>query len=276
MRKYSTIIFLILCMGASVGAQSTRPNLLRDGFVLRGVEGNIKYSDSKKSLFFEFDSDIKDDKGIIKAGTSLQLLDSATLEKLIADFGNNTVGRYKLDGIITKYKGSNYIFPRYYQAVVKQNTEDRVQKTEVKSDANDSLTLSPGVLEILRQSRTGVVSRPSIKSDGNNVQTGNTKEAAQPQGFIPADFMLADKTAFLAEKKDGVFELQLDNLGRNLSNISYKLLPCELLEVSETKQSAVPEQIMFNITGIVTRYKGSDYLLLIKVMRFYNNGNFGG
>ncbi len=122
-------VFLILCIGAAVEGQSVRPNLLRDGFVLTGIEGNIKYSDSKKSLFFEFDSDIKDDKGVIKAGTSLQLLASAKLEALIADFGSKTVGRYKLWGRITKYKGSNYIYPTYFQTVVIQKTEERKQKT---------------------------------------------------------------------------------------------------------------------------------------------------
>jgi hypothetical protein len=284
MRKYSTIIFLILCMGASVEAQSTRPNLLRDGFILSGIEGNIKYSDSRGSLFFEFDSDIKDDKGVIKAGTSLQLLDSATLEKLIADFGSNTAGRYRLDGRITKYKGSNYIYPTYFQAVVKQKTEGTqslpglggIPKTENTTDANDPFALPAEVRTRLLQSRTVVVSRSSPKTDSNNVPNGQAKGTVESQSSIPADFMLTGRTAFLVEKKDGEWEFQLDSLGRNLSNISYKLLPCELLEQSENMQSAVPEPIMFNITGIVTRYKGNDYILPIKVMRFYNHGNFGG
>jgi hypothetical protein len=128
----------------------------------------------------------------------------------------------------------------------------------------------------LLQSRTVVASRSSPKTDSNNAPNGQAKGAIENQSSIPADFMLTGGTAFLVEKKDGEWEFQLDSLGRNLSNISYKLLPCEVLELSEKRQSVVLEPIRFNITGIVTRYKGSDYLLLIKVMRFYNHGNFGG
>ncbi len=90
----------------SNGAGTARKTPLRDGFVLTGVDGkltgtdsnDIRFQDSNEGSqsqyigfgipnrwFFEFDSDISDDKAVVKAGTSLELLPSSTLEKMTAD-----------------------------------------------------------------------------------------------------------------------------------------------------------------------------------------------
>jgi hypothetical protein len=47
-----------------------------------------------------------------------------------------------------------------------------------------------------------------------------------------------------------------------------------VLELAEQRQSAVPEPVRFKIAGIVTKYKGKNYLLLQKVTRVYSHQNF--
>jgi hypothetical protein len=277
MKQYKGILALVVLCGAVVyGSQVAAPTLLRDGFALNEAQGSLKYSDSKGCWFFELDTDTKDDRGVVKAGTSLQLLPSSTLEGFVADFESSNKAQYKLSGRITKYKGSNYIFPSYFQAIISARTQGNteIQDTKITPDSNDPLALPPDILEQFRKIETNTA-YTGQRTDSNRPSAVQPSPAAESRKAVSVDFMLVNKTAFLVQK-DGGFEFELDSLGQNLSNISYKLLPCELLEKSESTQAAAYERIRFNITGIVTRYKGSNYLLLIKASRFYGNGNFNG
>jgi hypothetical protein len=66
-----------------------------------------------------------------------------------------------------------------------------------------------------------------------------------------------------------------DALGRNVQRLSFRLLPCEILELTERMQSADLEPLRFKIAGILTTYGDERYLLLQKATRTYNHGNFG-
>jgi hypothetical protein len=48
------------------------------------------------------------------------------------------------------------------------------------------------------------------------------------------------------------------------------------LESAEEKTANEPDKVRFKIAGIVTRYKGENYLLLHRIVRIYSNGNFPG
>ncbi|GAH07812.1 unnamed protein product, partial [marine sediment metagenome] len=65
-----------------------------------------------------------------------------------------------------------------------------------------------------------------------------------------------------------------DAFGRNVRPVSLRLLPCEVLELAEQRQSIVPEPVRFKIAGIITKYKGKNYLLLQKAIRVYSHQNF--
>ena len=67
-----------------------------------------------------------------------------------------------------------------------------------------------------------------------------------------------------------------DALGLNVSTIQYELLPCAALEQAQRMQAAWPEPIRFNVAGLVSEYEGKPVLLLQRVTRSYNVGNFGG
>jgi hypothetical protein len=84
-----------------------------------------------------------------------------------------------------------------------------------------------------------------------------------------------DKTGFLVEQDDRRFVFLPDALGRNVQKLSLYLLPCAVLELTELEQSAEPEKVRFKVAGIMTKYKGENYLLLEKAIRTYSHGNFG-
>ena len=87
--------------------------LLRDGFALISIDGKVNGPEGDE-WFFKLDSDVIDDKTVAKKGTSLQLLPSATLQRIIDDMKIRSTGDYCLWGRVTKYKGKNFIFPIYF------------------------------------------------------------------------------------------------------------------------------------------------------------------
>ncbi|GAI67899.1 unnamed protein product, partial [marine sediment metagenome] len=53
---------------------------------------------------------------------------------------------------------------------------------------------------------------------------------------LKADCIIADRTAFLADQPDdGVTLVVLDALGRNIPQVSFRLLPCEALQRARRK-----------------------------------------
>jgi hypothetical protein len=92
---------------------------------------------------------------------------------------------------------------------------------------------------------------------------------------LKQDYVLTDRTALLDRRADDQDEVILDAIGRNIPQISFRLLPCEVLERAQHEQSIEADPVRFKIAGILTQYKGEYYLLLQKATRAYSHENFG-
>jgi len=266
---------------------------LPDGYILRGVEGKLVSFDANKGSreagsqgwFFEFNSAVKHDKDVLKAGTRLKLLPSSTLEKMVADVNNRSLApapfdraqsmpvagatsatgaeaNYRLWARVTKYKDRNFIFPEYFLPLGEQiqNSEFRIQNSE--------LAIPKEILEKLEGRRT--VPRRRI---------------GQPAfgGPIKQNYVLANRTGFIQypeasiQKPVSRSQFVFDALGRNIQPASggLRLLPCQVLELAQQIQAAEPDPVRFKIAGIVTEYKGQCFLLLQQAIRVYSHDNFG-
>lgn len=283
MNKMPVVILLFLTSAVPAAlapiAAPQKP-LLKDGFVLTGVDGALAGPDSNDMWFFELASDVNDSSTVLKEGTKLELLPSSTLEKMIADAKTHPAATYRLwDGRVTRYKGRNYIFPNYFQPLRKmqdteQKTEGGPQTSDLgKSDLavnepNDVLTLPPELLEKLRTRRESRMGSGGLKTTGS--------EDVNDVSYMPsADTIFADRTAFMAKQDNGRLVLTPDALGRNIQKLTLRLLPCEVLELAEREQSAEPEPVRFKVAGLMTKYKGDSYLLLYRANRAYSHSNFG-
>lgn len=326
-----TLVISILAFfmtAAAPDAKTVRQTLLRDGFILWGVDGRLNSSDSNDNWFFEFGSDVSDYRGFIKTGTSLRLLPSATLEKMITDANERSAARpikskppgvtavpnvqtsngasYRLWGRVTKYKGKNFIFPTYFLPFV-ETAKPPPQTSKTPKEPQKHLSKLPETAPVEEQKLEPVINDPNdiLKIPKEIIEKLKTRKAVQPkklpeppkpkkrveenseskekhetepeqkrQPEFKPDLILADRTALLVKQDDGRFVFILDALGRNVQQVSLRLLPCEALELTERKQSTVPEPLRFKIAGIMTEYKGSSYLLLQKVTRVYSHENF--
>jgi len=306
------LVFLVSVVSAAlgVGAETAPQALLRDGFVLRGVDGKLilavlsgKSEAAPDNLvpikgresgygaelnrygsrwFFELGSDVSDYRVRARAGTRLELLPSVTLEKMTDDVNERPV---RLWGRVTKYKGRNFIFPMYFVPLGKtikprsqipkalqkpQRQEDRRQPAI--SEPNDILEIPQEIMEKLKTRKADRLEMLPETTEAKKRQE-EPEPAKRPE--IKQDSILVDRTALLVEQDDGRLAFVLDALGRNVQHVSLRLLPCEALELTERKQAAVPEPVRFKIAGIKTAYKGQHYLLLQKATRVYSHQNFG-
>ncbi len=329
-------VFFVGVVSAASGfdAETGCETLLRDGFVLKGVDGKLfpaallgkgeAVGDSNTPIrpdpnldwcrsgwFFEFGSDVNDYRSRVSAGTKLEMLPSSALEKMIADVNERSAAAYRLWGWTTKYKGGNFIFPSHFLRLAKiskprsptsqeiqqkgrRSTESLSAKESKRqpavSEPNDVLAIPREIMEKLKAGRIVGPERlrrtPKAKKEVGDSAAGTELEQ---------DSILADRTAFLVKQDDPRFTrgqactcetcpersrrsrgpvFVLDAFGRNVRPVSLRLLPCEVLELAEQRQSAVPEPVRFKIAGIITKYKGKSYLLLQKATRVYSHQNF--
>lgn len=307
----STLVFLmgVVSAASGFGAETARQTLLRDGFILRGVDGKLfpdallgkseAVGDSNTPIrpdpnldwcrsgwFFEFGSDVNDYRDRVSAGTKLELLPSSALEKMIADVNERSAAAYRLWGWTTKYKGRNFIFPSHFlrlgkidrpQSQTAQKPKEKERSPSARegkrqpavSEPNDVLAIPREIMEKLK---AGKIVSPERLRRTPKAKKGVGDSTAKTQ--LEQDSILADRTAFLVKQDDGRLVFVLDAFGRNVRPVSLRLLPCEVLELAEQRQSAVPEPVRFKIAGIVTKYKGKNYLLPQKATRVYSHQNF--
>jgi hypothetical protein len=252
----------VLCTAAP--RQKTK--LLRDGFVIAGLDGELARAGENGEWFIKFDETIADDKGQIKAGQFVQLMPASTLEKIGATTEKDSPAGIRLWGRVTQYDNRNFIFPTYFlplsEARLKSTTSDKetTPTTAVEPNINepeDVIVLPDDVLRKLRPRR--IVSLAQLKMGLESEE----------------DSIFVERAGFIIKPKDSpYFIFQLDALGRNMETISLRLLPCKALEEADVTQAGTMMRFRHKITGILTKYDGRHYLLPQRVKRFYNYGNF--
>jgi hypothetical protein len=284
------VIFILAFLSCVASAGAARRAPLRDGFSLTGIDGKLTSANGK--WFFEFDSEVSDDTGRIRAGSIIELLPSTALEKMTADAQKRAEANYRLWGNVTKYKGGNFIFPIYFLPISPADLPLRLStpapaspdasrgggQVEAAGDQNKpegSPTPQQQKAKISINEPNDVLAIPEEVIGKLKTRRILRHEQLKKGLQLKQDFILASRTALLDKQADGEPELIFDALGRNIQQVSLRLLPCEVLERAQHEQSIEPDPVRFKIAGILTQYKGEYYLLLQKATRAYSHENFG-
>ena len=240
---------------AITNAATEDEGLLRDGFVIAGVDGKVEQEKASGKWFFVLSKDISDDKGRVGAGMKLELLPCAALEKIEANIDKHPSGNYRLWARVTRYECKNYVYGIYFLAVTEVESKTGGQNAQVSiNEPNDPLALPDEVVAKLKTKKI--------------IHFEELEKGVE----IKEDSILADRIGFIVESKDGGSAFVLDALGRNRGCFSLELLPCEVLE--RTKDQNGMEPARQKVAGIVTQYKGNYYLLLQRAVPVYGHGNF--
>ena len=272
------LIPAVFFVGMAAGGDLKKSKPLRDGFLLAGVDGSLSGEDSNDLWYFEFDSDVNDGEGRIIAGQSVELLRSAGLEKLIINAKKYPDATYRLWGRITRYKGSNFIFPTYFLSLrkvkrIEQLTAEESQQKKGSltiNDPNDPLAIPDDVIKKLAVKR--IIRMEQLEE---KMASGQDAVLIDRAGFISLCVNRGTKVQRRKGAELTQYEFVPDALGRNIQKISFGLLGCEALERAVRKQAGEPEPVRFEAAGIVTKYKDNYYLLLQRARPVYSYGNFG-
>jgi hypothetical protein len=266
--------------------------VLPDGYMLSGVDGKLTEPDGNDTRFFEFKLDVSPPQGVPRTatgtdstgrtsiGAKLELLPSSALERMIADANASSATGYRLWARVTKYKGRNFIFPTQFLPLseVKETPPPEPPQPETQptqqeiGEPNDEDEL--GIpKEILDKLKTGTSSPSTEREQPERLIRATTGRPTK----VKQNFMLVNRVGFLIKQADSGMAFSLDAFGRSAGSTggTIRLLPCQALEVAEQKQTFAPGMLRFKIAGIVTEYKGKQFLLLHRAIRAYNHGNFG-
>ena len=256
------VIFVAVCFLCSVVYTEPRgKTLIKDGLSLAGVDGKLVRGSNSDDWFFEFDSEIVDDSSKITAGSKLELLPSAALERMIIDANESRQKAYRLWGKVIKYKDKNFIFGVYFLTFseISEPNSNRIRPKRsgpTINEPNDELVMPD---EIIAKLTTKKIIRPVPLKKGLEIE---------------ADFILADRTGFIVGKDDNGLVFEFDCLGQSIQGVSIKLLPCQKLERAQKNQLSELEPLRVKVAGIVTKYKSEYYLLLQRATRVYSHQNF--
>ncbi len=266
--KYKRLFLSLVVLGfisIAIGAKESTPphqqsqynKPVRDGFVIFGIDGVIEKV--KEDYFFIPDLDIVDSGAKIEAGSRVAILLSSGLEKAVTAMGDDNKQSVRLWGSIVSFKKKNLIYISYSLPITDRSgilettskewsvRKESTQKSEVLPD--DVLKkLHPEKFVNIKQLRSSVLKKQ--------------------------DVLIADRIGFIRENKDHEYILTFDALGQNVSNISFKLLQCRVLEQVIDIKARMVVPMRFRVVGVVTQFRGDHYMLLQRVTPAFSNGNF--
>ena len=268
------------------------PPPVRDGFVMGGVDGTLTKAEDSEIWFFAPEADFTDGRGTIEAGQQIELLPSAGLDRITAAMGDEKSAHIKIWARVTRYcnrnmlidklpsrkfirrkienrkrldakflnehlYNKNYLFAIYFIPM----TEVEPEKTDTPSDTQDDALMEDSIIP------KDVLEQLSPKRVVNLTKITEALESG-------TDVILANRTGFIViNDKEKIFTI--DGLGRNVDDMSFNMLDCETLEWTE--KSLVDTPIVrqrFQVSGVITTYKGKHYMLLQRATRTYSHGNF--
>jgi len=278
--RKGTIAVLVIgaCLSLCVKVRAKRTRLIADGLTMAGVVGKVS-SAGQDRWFFEPALDLADERGRVFAGRRLELLPSAQLEKITADFKARGVSNYKIWGRVTRYRNENYLYTSYFLPLSKakqaepegeRSAQQQSRESLKVNEPDDPLVIPQHIVERLSRARPA-------RSGPSAVVTDAAKLTWQPkkQQSTTTDAIVADRTGFFVETDGRWPEFSFDAIGRRRIEKTIKILGCEVLERAEQSRAAEAEPVRFKIAGVVTKYKGTDFILLQKATRVYDHGNFG-
>ncbi len=268
---------------AQPATEAAKP--LPEATVLTGVDGKLIHTDANDTWWFEFTADVKSDTYHVPTGARLRLLPSSTLERLIADVNDRYAPLYRLSAQVTRYEGVNYLLTTYFLPLSAFKGDEGTPATadvpvapaDLSTDPN--LAVPPEILEKLKSRRP---------IHGPLRRTGQSDSQVSPVTRDYLGRLLVDRVGLIGAADVGTLPIAHVStsaqprfyfvpcaLGWNVSTMRYELLPSSALEQVRRLQRSSLEPIRFNVAGLVTQFRGTQYLLLQRAAPVYNYGNFG-
>ena len=266
MKNLKKFVLLSVLIGLPALTLAAKP-AIEEGFFLDGIEGIIRKVEKVDVWSFVPDAKVTlSEEAVWPAQTPINLLPCSVLEQITGLAGDDNKINVRLWGLFTKYNGNNYLFSVYFLPVKEDVDLEPVKPTAQKEeDGNKDKTAEEP------QEEESIIPAEILKQIKSN-KTPDLK-MFQQVAVVTGDVNLTGRTGYLKQNNKVKF-FQPDAFGQNVTRNQYILLPCEMLEIAEKKMRKSPGRQRYNISGLVTHYKGRNYMLLRRAVRTYTNGNF--
>ena len=261
MRMPKQLVFLIVSAWMTVSGLS--PAAIEEGLLLDGIEGVVrKVPDVDVWQFIPSEYVDLTEEAKLEADKPLSLLPCSVLEQITELAAGNSEVPVRLWALFTRYENNNYLYCVYFlplksntvKFVQQENNKNKDAESETAKTENDSIIPSD-ILKQIKETKT-----PDLKK-------------FQQLAKVTGDVNLIDRSGYL--KQSGKIKyFQPDAFGRNINPNQYRLLPCDMLSTAERKMQQTPGRQRYNVSGLVTVYKGRQYMLIRRAARTYSNGNF--
>ncbi len=265
-----------------LGYKAPGPPLLREGSEIYERAGRLKKVADSPFPEFVFESDSGFSLPPLGVLPNLKLMSMETL----AGASNRDL-RFTVTGTLTEYKGRNYILldagdddaaERIAAASQKNNQSATASPTGAGAETSGSPTTKPtSADEMLNQMLTtnatpAAPARPALpKNAGPAVDATSGSGAIAPGApvlnVMREGSLVLDRTGRLTRTADGQqWEFTFDADGSNMQDPPAVILPNLKLSAMEGAVKGNSQDIKFRVSGIVTEYRGRDYILLQKAV----------
>lgn len=256
--------------GFAFGAdtQSMPVPVIEDGFFIVAKPGLLtKEPKSDKWSFIPDESIEFTETTIFPAGNPLPLLPCSVLEQMTGLAGEENELRVELSALFTEYKHKNYLFSVYFLPIQDSVVEPDPAETKKISEK------APGEKTVLEEEteEDSIIPANILRQIKANKSPDLKKFMQIAQ--VTGDMNLIGRAGYLSKSEKMPVFLP-DAFGMKINNNEFTLLPNSMLADAEKELAKTPGQQRFNVSGLVTSYKGQTYILLRRANRTYTHGNF--
>ncbi|MEN8126222.1 MAG: hypothetical protein ABFR90_00285 [Planctomycetota bacterium] len=258
-----TKITILTALFSILTSSSLSASAIEEGFMMDGVSGLLKKEPKEDLWTFTPDEAVMiTEKIAFPAGTPLQMLPCSVLEQMTGLADNNNEIRVQLWALFTKYEHTNYLFSVSFLPI--QN--DTVQPTDDASDETDKDKPEPDEAD-----GESIIPKNILQQIKSN-ETPDLKKFQQI-AKVTGDVNLIGRAGYLSEEKH-ISTFRPDAFGMKVNKKEFQLLPNSSRAAAEKEMARIPGKQRYNVSGLVTQYKGQTYILLTRTSRTYTHGNF--
>lgn len=257
------ITVLVLANGASA-----KP-VIEEGVLVDGIEGVLKKRPNVEVWSFIPDKPIIVTKEITyPAGEPVEMLPCSVLEQMTGLSGEKDHIRVQLWALFTEYQHINFLYSVYFLPLQETPSEQTdVQNTEEKPVQEETATTKPEEPE----QEDSIIPTDILKQIKSS-KTPDLKKFQQVS-VVTGDVNLIGRSGYLSES-GRIRKFEPDALGLKVDGREFFLLPNSMLEEARKEMVRIPGKQRYNVSGLVTQYKGKTYMLLRRAVRTYSHGNF--
>lgn len=253
------ILFLVFCF---ISAGIWAAPIVEEGIFFDGVEGLLKKRANIDVWDFTPSEPIKiTEQRAFPANQSIQMLPCSVLEQMTELAGEENEIRVELSAFFTNHEHKNFLYSVFFlplqvdKPALKEPQQPDKQSDEPTAPAKEDSILPTEILQQIKETKVADLKR------------------FQSISKVTGDINLIGRTGYLTQK-DGVIRFESDTLGMKLDDKQYLLLPNSTLAIAHFHEAHIPGKQRYNISGLVTEYKGKKYILLRRATRTFSHGNF--